>query len=242
MARTFFPIDATLAPRQIFLFGLQHVLSMFVGIVTPALVVSGALRLSVEVTASLVSAALLASGIGTLVQVHGLGPFGCRMLSVQGSSFIFVPLAIEAGKVGGLPLIFGGVGMTDLAGGHGSPELGSLRNLALGGVVLGGILALGSVGGGRFASVSIALGLALGYALALALGMIDLTAVGEASWLRLTAALANSTHPILHSLGVLAESGVAVGTVTAIVLNALLPHDEEPAPDVPLAESIGDSI
>ena len=105
--RKFYPIEAKLSAFQIVLFGMQHVLAMFVGIVTPPLVVSSALSLSVKDSAFLVSAALLASGIGTLVQTHGIGPVGSRMLCVQGTSFTFVPVAIAAGQIGGLPLIFG---------------------------------------------------------------------------------------------------------------------------------------
>lgn len=73
----------------------------------PPLVVSGALGLNLEQSAFLVSMALLASGIGTLVQTHGIGPVGSRMLSVQGTSFTFVPVAIAAGQAGGLALMFG---------------------------------------------------------------------------------------------------------------------------------------
>jgi NCS2 family nucleobase:cation symporter-2/xanthine permease XanP len=36
-----------------------------------------------------------------------IGPFGSGMLSVQGTSFTFVPLSIQAGQAGGLPLILG---------------------------------------------------------------------------------------------------------------------------------------
>ncbi len=107
VGRAFYPVDAKLNVFQIFVFGLQHVLSMFVGIITPPLVVSGALGLNLEQSAFLVSMALLASGIGTLVQTHGIGPVGSRMLSVQGTSFTFVPVAIAAGQVGGLALMFG---------------------------------------------------------------------------------------------------------------------------------------
>lgn len=105
--RAFYPVEAKLSVGQILLFGIQHVLAMFIGIVTPPLVVSSALGLSVEDTGYLVSMALLASGVGTLVQIHGIGPVGARMLSVQGTSFTFVPVAIAAGKVGGLSMIFG---------------------------------------------------------------------------------------------------------------------------------------
>lgn len=107
VGRAFYPVDAKLNVFQIFVFGLQHVLSMFVGIITPPLVVSGALGLNLEQSAFLVSMALLASGIGTLVQTHGIGPVGSRMLSVQGTSFTFVPVAIAAGQAGGLALMFG---------------------------------------------------------------------------------------------------------------------------------------
>ncbi len=80
---------------------------MLVGIITPALVVSGALGLTINETSLLVSMSLFSSGLATLIQVHGLGPFGTRLLSVQGTSFTFVPLAIAAGQVGGLSLILG---------------------------------------------------------------------------------------------------------------------------------------
>lgn len=105
--RPFYPVDAKLSAPKIVLFGLQHVLSMFVGIITPPLVVSGALGLDLEASAFLVSMALFASGIGTLVQCHGIGPVGARMLCVQGTSFTFVPVAIAAGKAGGLAMMFG---------------------------------------------------------------------------------------------------------------------------------------
>lgn len=105
--RSFYPVNAKLSVFQVIIFGLQHVLSMFVGIITPPLVVSGALGLNLEQSAFLVSMSLLASGIGTLVQTHGIGPVGSRMLSVQGTSFTFVPVAIAAGQAGGLALMFG---------------------------------------------------------------------------------------------------------------------------------------
>lgn len=107
MARPFLALDEKLAPWQILVYGLQHVLAMFVGIVTPPLIIAGSLGLSHQETGFLVSAALLTSGLATFIQVHRLGPFGSGMLSVQGTSFTFVELAIQSGKIGGLPLIFG---------------------------------------------------------------------------------------------------------------------------------------
>lgn len=90
-----------------FTLGLQHVLGMFVGIITPPLLVALALNLPPHDRAFLISMSLFTSGVTTLVQVHRLGPVGSGLLSVQGPSFAFVPLAIETGKAGGLPLVFG---------------------------------------------------------------------------------------------------------------------------------------
>jgi NCS2 family nucleobase:cation symporter-2/xanthine permease XanP len=51
--------------------------------------------------------ALIISGVTTFFQVKQLGPFGSGLLAVQGTSFTFVPMAIVAANVGGLPLVLG---------------------------------------------------------------------------------------------------------------------------------------
>lgn len=103
----FYGLDAKTDPITTLVCGVQHVLAMFVGIVTPPLILAGALSMSLEETAFFVSMALFASGLTTLVQVRKFGPLGSGLLSVQGTSFTFVPLAIQCGQAGGLPLILG---------------------------------------------------------------------------------------------------------------------------------------
>lgn len=93
--------------RAALLVGAQHVLAMFVGIVTVPLLVAGAVGLPREETAYLVGMALFASGLSTFVQVGGIGPVGSRLLAVQGTSFAFLLPLIQAGKAGGLPLMLG---------------------------------------------------------------------------------------------------------------------------------------
>lgn len=107
MSRRFYGLDDPLPDSTAFLLGIQHVLAMFVGIVTPPLLVAGALKLGVVDTAYLVSMSLFTSGVTTYIQVHRFGPVGSGMLSVTGPSFVFVPLAIQTGQAGGLPLVFG---------------------------------------------------------------------------------------------------------------------------------------
>ena len=47
---------------------LQHLLAIFVAIITPPLIIAGALKLDVEKTSFLVSMSLFVSGISTFIQ------------------------------------------------------------------------------------------------------------------------------------------------------------------------------
>lgn len=86
---------------------LQHLLAIFVAIITPPLIIAGALQLDVATTGFLVSMALFASGISTFIQCRRVGFIGCGLLCIQGTSFSFIGPIISAGLAGGLPLVFG---------------------------------------------------------------------------------------------------------------------------------------
>lgn len=86
---------------------LQHLLAIFVAIITPPLIIAGALKLDLETTGYLVSMALFASGISTFIQCRRVGPIGCGLLCIQGTSFSFIGPIISAGLTGGLSSIFG---------------------------------------------------------------------------------------------------------------------------------------
>ena len=86
---------------------LQHLLAIFVAIITPPLIIAGALKLDLETTGFLVSMALFVSGIATFVQCRRVGPIGCGLLCIQGTSFSFIGPIISAGFAGGLPAVFG---------------------------------------------------------------------------------------------------------------------------------------
>ena len=79
---------------------LQHVLAVFVGIVTPPTLIARALELPGADGAFLVSMALLTSGVGTLLQTRQVGPVGSGLLNIQGTSFVFVtPIVSLAGAI-----------------------------------------------------------------------------------------------------------------------------------------------
>ena len=77
---------------------VTHLLAIFVPMITPALIVGGALKLPPEMTAYLVSMAMVASGIGTFLQVSRFGPVGSGLLSIQSVNFSFVGVMIALGS------------------------------------------------------------------------------------------------------------------------------------------------
>ena len=82
------------------LVALQHVLAMFIGIITPPLIIGGALKLAPGDTAYLVSMSLFVSGLATFIQTSRFGPVGSGLLSVQGTSFTFIsPILAATGAV-----------------------------------------------------------------------------------------------------------------------------------------------
>ena len=83
----------------------QHVCAIFIPIITPGLLITGALGLDPNRAAYILGMSLFVSGLGTFIQVHKLGAIGSGLLSVQGTSFAFVtPIlavvgqSLEAGK------------------------------------------------------------------------------------------------------------------------------------------------
>lgn len=86
---------------------LQHLLAIFVAIITPPLIIAGAMKLDLETTGFLVSMALFASGVSTFIQCRRVGPIGTGLLCIQGTSFSFIGPIIAAGLSGGLASVFG---------------------------------------------------------------------------------------------------------------------------------------
>lgn len=76
------------------LLGFQNVLTSMGGIVAVPLIIAGMAGFGVEDTAYLVSAALLASGIVSIIQSRGIGPkffrVGAGLPTIMGTDFGFV--------------------------------------------------------------------------------------------------------------------------------------------------------
>lgn len=90
-------------PHTIFA-ALQHLLAMFVAVITPSLIICQSLGVPADQTNTIISMSLFASGLSSFLQIRTFGPIGSGLLSIQGTSFNFLGPIIGAGlalKAGG---------------------------------------------------------------------------------------------------------------------------------------------
>lgn len=97
MQKLLYPVDSKPPFGLSLLLAAQHLLAAIGGIIAVPLVLGGVLGLPTEDTIVLVNAALLVSGIVTIIQCQGVGPVGLRLPTVMGTSFTFVAAAIAIG-------------------------------------------------------------------------------------------------------------------------------------------------
>ncbi|WP_347041789.1 nucleobase:cation symporter-2 family protein [Brachybacterium nesterenkovii] len=111
------PEDARLPLGRTLLYGAQHVLSMYGGVVAVPLIVGTAAGLSTADVGLLVACALLVSGLTTLLQSLGVPFIGARLPLVQGTTFGAVStMLVIIADGGGLPAIFGAVIVAGVVG------------------------------------------------------------------------------------------------------------------------------
>ena len=102
--------------------GLQHVLAMFVGNLTPLLIITGACGLAggefADLQLSLLQNAMLIAGIVTLVQLFGIGPIGGKVPIIMGTSSGFIGVFNSvAATMGGGVLAYGAIMGASIIGG-----------------------------------------------------------------------------------------------------------------------------
>ena len=187
--------------RETLFAALQHLLAIFVAIITPPLIIAGALKLDIETTSFLVSMALFASGVSTFIQCKRIGGIGTGLLCIQGTSFSFIGPIISAGLTGGLPVIFGAcmaaslvsgivvtligmslikVGITACGGGavaKSNGTFGSFEHVGLAALVLLLIIFFNRSSNRYLRMSSIVIGLVIGYAVAWCMGLVDFSSV-----------------------------------------------------------------
>ncbi len=98
-AELIYQLDDRPPVTESFFAALQHVLASLIGIMTPPLIITGALGLNIEDSAFIISMSLFVSGVATFIQAKRMGPVGSGLLSVQGTSFAFLGPIIGAALV-----------------------------------------------------------------------------------------------------------------------------------------------
>ncbi|OMH27657.1 uracil permease [Tersicoccus phoenicis] len=111
------PEDERLPVGKSFGYGLQHVLTMYGGIIAPPIIIGNAAGVTPDQIALLIASCLFVGGLATILQTVGIPFFGSQLPLVQGTSFASVATltAIVTGG-GGLPAAFGAVLIASLIG------------------------------------------------------------------------------------------------------------------------------
>jgi xanthine permease len=98
------PLGATIG------YGIQHVLTMYGGIIAPPLIIGQIAGLKPDQIGVLIAACLFMGGLATILQTVGIPFFGSQLPLVQGVSFAGVAtMAAIVTSGGGLPAVFGSV-------------------------------------------------------------------------------------------------------------------------------------
>ncbi|MGH3088131.1 MAG: 2-oxo-4-hydroxy-4-carboxy-5-ureidoimidazoline decarboxylase [Rubrobacteraceae bacterium] len=103
------PVDEVLPAGKMAAFGLQHVLSMYAGIIAVPLIIATAIGLPPDQLVYIINASFFMCGVATLVQTIGFWKFGVRLPIVQGTTFAAVTPMIAIGGAYGLQGIYGSV-------------------------------------------------------------------------------------------------------------------------------------
>lgn len=122
-------------------------------------------------------------GIGAILGASIVGSFTEVVMGVFYKYIrrFFPPLVVGSTLVTiGVNLMDAGVGY--FAGGVGSPDFGSVKNLSIAFMVLGIVVVLQRFGKGVLKSSAILVGLVIGYIVCAFLGMVDTTQIAEAGW------------------------------------------------------------
>ena len=117
-----FQFEGKMPIQQAIPLGLQHVLAMFVGNLTPLLIITSACHIAggefAELQISLLQNAMLVAGIVTLVQLFAIGPVGGKVPIIMGTSSGFIGVFNSvAATMGGGVLAYGAIMGASILGG-----------------------------------------------------------------------------------------------------------------------------
>ena len=211
--------------KQAIPLGLQHVLAMFVGNLTPLLIICGACGISgseefAHLQVSLLQNAMFVAGVVTLVQLYAIGPIGGKVPIIMGTSSGFIGVFKSvADTMGGGVATYGAIMGASIIGGLFEGVLGAfikpLRkffpSVVTGTVVLSIGLSLISVGVNSFGGGSSAKDFGSAENLLLALFVLIVILMVK-HW---TKGLTSNSAILI---------GIIAGYAAAVIMGLLLPN------------------
>mgnify|MGYP002706422549 CR=1 FL=1 len=118
-----YEFEAKMPLKQAIPLGLQHVLAMFVGNLTPLLIITGACGITggndlAQLQVELLQNAMLVAGLITLLQLFSVGPVGGKVPIIMGTSSGFIGVFNSvAATMGGGVLAYGAIMGASIIGG-----------------------------------------------------------------------------------------------------------------------------
>ncbi|OKO92342.1 solute carrier family 23 protein [Geobacillus proteiniphilus] len=210
--------------------GIQHVLAMYAGAIVVPLIVGGALHLTSEQLTYLVAIDLLTCGIATFLQAWKNKWFGIGLPVMLGCTFTAVGPMIAIGGQYGMPAVYGAILCAGAVVVLISPYFGKLRALfppvVTGSVVtvIGLTLIPAAVLGGAMIAM---FGTVVAYGVKM-LSQVDLTSQENLLIIACSVGVGlgvtvvpNLFAELPAGLRILTDSGIVVGSMTAIILNAV---------------------
>lgn len=233
-----YDFNGKLPLKQAIPLGLQHVMAMFVGNLTPLLIITGACGIGAgseyeAVQISLLQNAMIIAGIVTLIQLFAIGPVGGKVPIIMGTSSGFIGVFGSVAKVMGGGIIgYGALMGASIIGGLFETVLGAflkpLRKffpaVVTGTVVLSIGLSLISVGISSFGGGSSAKDFGSLENLFLAF-LVLVVILFFKHW----------TNGYLSSSSILI--GIIVGYIAAFIMGLVLPHTAVTADGVEYTKS-----
>lgn len=223
LSKEAFQFEGKLPLQQAIPLGLQHVLAMFVGNLTPLLIITGACGIAsaefADLQISLLQNAMLIAGLVTLLQLFAIGPVGGKVPIIMGTSSGFIGVFKSvAATMGGGVAAYGAIMGASIIGGLFETILGfflkPLRKffpaIVTGTVVLSIGLSLISVGVNSFGGGNTAKD--FGSVENLLLGLFVLVVI---------LALKHGTKGFLSSSSILI--GIIAGYIVAGIMGLVLP-------------------
>lgn len=219
-----YELDGKVELKKALPLGIQHILAMFLGNISPLLIICGMLDMATGLKTNLIQNAMFVAAVVTLVQLYPVWKVGAKLPIVMGTSSGFIGTAKAMGALYGYGALMGAcfiggifemvlgyfikplkklfppvvtslviisiglsllpVGINYFGGGSGAADFGSWQHLTVGTFVIIVIL-IAKQFKGFINNASILIGIVAGYILAICLGMVDFSAVSNASWFAL---------------------------------------------------------